>query len=184
MRVLFQLQEANLIDVYFADESGFSLTPNVPYGWQPIGEQLRIDTQRKHVTNIFGLLNPKNQIIFPYATKKGQMINTDFMVQCIEDFMQRCQKPTVIILDNAPWHTSKRFRQKREEWMEKNLFIFYLPKYSPHLNLIETLWRKMKYEWIRPKDYNSKTALKRRIKEIFDNFGTRFSINFSMNVFL
>jgi Mg2+/Co2+ transporter CorB len=33
------------------------------------------------------------------------------------------------------------------------------------------------------KSLNHFTALKRRIKEIFDHFGTQFSINFSMNVF-
>ena len=177
------LRHAELIDVYFGDESGFSLTPYIPYGWQPIGEQVPIETQRKHLMNILGLLDPIDQILFPYHTEKGEMIDTDFMIRSIEDFIPRCQKPTVLILDNAPWHTSDAFKVKREEWMDKDLYIFYLPKYSPHLNLIETLWRKIKYEWLRPGDYHSKTALRRRIKEIFDKFGTEFSINFSMNGF-
>lgn len=172
-----------MIDLYFGDESGFSLTPYLPYGWQPIGEQLAIDTERKHLMNIFGLLDPISSAVFPYHTRKEEMINTDFMIQSIEDFILRCKKPTVLILDNAPWHRSKAFKAKRKEWMEKDLYIFYLPKYSPHLNLIETLWRKIKYEWLRPKDYNSKTALRKRIKYIFQNFGNEFSINFSMNVF-
>jgi transposase len=110
-------------------------------------------------------------------------VDSDFVIQCIDDFVSRCKKPTVIVLDNATFHTSEKFREKRKAWERQDLFVFYLPKYSPHLNLIETLWRKMKYEWIRPKDYRSKTALKRRIKEIFDHFGTQFSINFSMNAF-
>ena len=172
-----------MIDLYFGDESGFSLTPYLPYGWQPIGEQVAIDTERKHLMNIFGLLDPISLTVFPYHTTKGEMINTDFMIRSIEDFIPRCKKPTVLILDNAPWHRSKAFKAKRKEWMDKDLYIFYLPKYSPHLNLIETLWRKMKYEWLRPKDYNSKTALRKRIKYILQNFGNEFSINFSMNVF-
>jgi transposase len=184
MQALFLLRMADLIDIYFADESGFSLTPNIPYGWQPIGKQVAIPTERKKVANIFGLLDPIAGKLITYATKKTANIDTNFMIECIEDFLTRCTKPTVIILDNAPWHTSEEFKNELDEWMEKDLYIFYLPKYSPHLNLIETLWRKVKYEWLRPKDYNSKTALKRRIKEIFNGFGTKFSINFSMNVFV
>jgi transposase len=30
-----------------------------------------------------------------------------------------------------------------EEEEEEEEIIFYLPKYAPHLNLIETLWRKI-----------------------------------------
>lgn len=184
MKSLLLLRKAGMIDLYFGDESGFSLTPYIPYGWQPIGEQIPIDTQRKHIINLFGLLDPIDQVLFPYKTQKGENINTKFMIQSIEDFLPRCSKPTVLILDNAPWHTSEQFKAKREDWMDKDLYIFYLPRYSPHLNLIETLWRKMKYEWIRPKDYNSKTAMSKRIKQICANFGTEFSISFSMNVFL
>lgn len=183
LQSLFLLRKAEVIDLYFGDESGFSLTPYIPYGWQPIGEQVSIETERKHITNIFGLLDPVDQILFPYHTQKGEKINTDFMIRAIEDFLPKCDKPTVLVLDNAPWHKSEQFMLKRDEWMERDLYIFYLPKYSPHLNPIETLWRKMKYEWIRPEDYRSKTAMMNRIKNICSAFGTSFSINFSMNVF-
>ena len=142
-----------------------------------------METERKHLMNIFGLLDPIAHRVFPYHTGKGEMINTDFMIRSIEDFLPRCQKKTVIILDNAPWHRSEAFLAQRKKWMNRGIYIFFLPKYSPHLNLIETLWRKMKYEWLRPKDYHSKTALRKRIKEIFDNYGTQFNINFSMNIF-
>jgi hypothetical protein len=30
------------IDLYYFDESGFSLTPSVPYGWQNIGENVEL----------------------------------------------------------------------------------------------------------------------------------------------
>ncbi|KAA6323078.1 hypothetical protein EZS27_027452, partial [termite gut metagenome] len=31
---------------------------------------------------------------------------------------------------------------------EKEVLIFFLPVYSPELNLIEILWRRIKYQWI------------------------------------
>jgi transposase len=41
----------------------------------------------------------------------------------------------------------------RPVWEKRGLFLFYIPPYSPHLNIVETLWRVMKGKWIRPQDY-------------------------------
>ena len=35
----------------------------------------------------------------------------------------------------------------------KSDFLFFLPSYSPQLNIAETLWRILKGKWIRPQDY-------------------------------
>ena len=183
LKAIHQLQLKGFIDVFFADETGFSLTPNIPYGWQKVGEQLCFTTQRKHIQNTFGLLNVGSKVLHSYSTKPAQMVNTRFICQSIDDFALKISKPTVIILDNAPWHKSNKFMMKIDQWQNQDLYIFHLPRYSPHLNLIETLWRKIKYEWLRPKDFNSKTALKRRLRHIFENFGVLFDINFSMNFY-
>lgn len=111
------------------------------------------------------------------------MINSEFICASIDDFATKSKNVAVIILDNAPWHKSKMFINAITRWNQKDIYIFHLPRYSPHLNLIETLWRIIKYKWLRPKHYNSKTALKKRLKYIFSNFGLEFDINFSMNFF-
>ncbi len=48
-------------------------------------------------------------------------------------------------MDQASIHTSDKMMEKIEEWEKKNLEIFWLPTYSPELNLIEILWRFIKY---------------------------------------
>ena len=177
------LAEHELIDLYFADEAGFNLTPYVPYGWQKVGEQTAIPTKKKQVANVLGLLNPLNKHLITYTAKDKEMINSAFMINRFNDLSEKINKETVIILDNAPWHKSEAFMAKLQQWQQKDLYIFHLPPYCPHLNLIETLWRKIKYEWLRPKDYNSKTALKKRLKEIFITFNDGFNINFSLNIY-
>jgi transposase len=182
------LAEKELVDVYFADEAGFSLTPYVPYGWQKIGEQVGIPTKKKQVANVLGLLNPLNKHLITYTAKDKEMINTEFMIKRLDDLAEKIDKETMIVLDNAPWHKSKKFFGKLSQWQQQGLYIFHLPAYSPHMNLIETLWRKIKYEWLRPKDYNSKTALKKRLKEIFTGFADQsgkepFDVNFSFDQF-
>jgi transposase len=87
----------------------------------------------------------------------------------------------VIVLDNAPWHRSKLVEDKMAQWQAKGVYLFFLPPYCPHLNLIETLWRKIKHEWLRPQDFENKEALHMRINHILEKYGgSEFSINFSI----
>ena len=165
----------------FGDETGFSLEPNIPYGWLPVGKQTRISSEHKRVGNVFVLLSIKGQGIMHWYDKN---INSKFIVQCLDDLATKIDKPTVVVLDNAPWHKSKMVFSKISEWKEKNLFIFFLPTYSPQLNLIEILWRKIKYEWLEPNHYSSPSILKHAILNIFRNYGSLFQINFSKNFLL
>ena len=82
-------------------------------------------------------------------------------------------------MDNAPIHKSKMFMKNIEKWRTENdLFLFFLPTYSPELNLIEILWRKIKYEWLEFKAYLAFDKLNINLKEILDNVGNKFNINF------
>ena len=74
--------------------------------------------------------------------------------------------------------------EKLAEWEEKGFYIFFLPTYSPHLNKIEILWRKMKYKWLKPQDYLSFESLTKAIKEILSSLGTEYKINFQDRVFI
>ena len=75
------------------------------------------------------------------------------MVNVLDKFVESLTKPTVIVLDNASIHTSAEFKEKMQEWEKKDLFIFYLPPYSPHLNICERVWKELKARWIRVQDY-------------------------------
>lgn len=175
---MLSLESIGWIDLFFGDETGFSLEPNIPYGWLPIGKQTSIPSEHKHVGNVFGLLSIKGNG-YMHWTKKN--INSQFIIQRLDQLANSITKATVIVLDNAPWHTSKAVQCKIREWKDKNLYLFYLPPYSPHLNLIETFWRKIKYEWLHPKDYNLPLSLKNAVLDIFNNYGKMFQINFSKN---
>ncbi len=54
----------------------------------------------------------------------------------------------MIVADRSSIHTSNIIIDKIEEWKERGITIFELPSYSPELNLIEILWRFIKYHWI------------------------------------
>lgn len=169
LKALWSLQKANHIDLFFSDESGFQLVPNLPYGWQAKGQYVRMLPRKGKNLSIFGLLSTDNRLIC-YPTESTT--NADFIIQCLDDFLTKINKPTVVIMDNAPIHKAKILLNKRKEWEAKNLFIFFLPKYCPHLNRIEILWRKIKYEWIKPKDYKSWGTFTKAVKYILASFGS------------
>ncbi len=62
--------------------------------------------------------------------------------------------------------------------MNQGLTLLYLPPYSPQLNIIEILWRFMKYIWIDYKAYLSFENYEEYIKMIFAKYGEDFLINF------
>jgi transposase len=68
--------------------------------------------------------------------------------------------------------------EKLEEWSQKNLRIFWLPTYSPKQNLIEILWKFIKYKWIEIDAYSGWTSLLNYLKKVLNNFGKEYVINF------
>lgn len=168
------LEKQDYIDLFYGDESGFSLTPVTAYAWQYKGEQLQILPQKSKRVNVFGLMSKGKKLI---SFLKEGTIKASFVVSCIEEWMKTLHKPTVLVLDNAPVHQAD-LQAKIEEWQQRDLFIFFLPAYSPHLNKIEHLWRKVKYEWLKPEAYSSLATLKAAIELIFSNFGEQYSIKF------
>jgi len=178
LKQLLDLEAHQAIDLLFTDECGFNLTPCIPYGWILEGEQKSIRSTKGLAANTFGLLS-RNGKLKVYTTQGT--IDSDFVIECINEVVQDLNKPTVLVMDNAPWHTSKKMRQMQKQWEQKDLYIFFLPTYSPHLNLIETLWRKIKYEWLRPKDYLSAQNLRNALVNIIKKYDDEFCINFSKN---
>ncbi|MGI8504809.1 MAG: transposase, partial [Hassallia sp.] len=67
---------------------------------------------------------------------------------------------------------------KIEEWKERGITIFALPSYSPELNLIEILWRFIKYQWIEIDADSSWNNFVESLENILREFGKNYVINF------
>ncbi len=93
--------------------------------------------------------------------------------------VQRLEKETWIVLDNAPSHRSQEFEEKIEEWEKRGLKIYFLPTYCPSLNKIEMLWKKIKYEWLSSEAYSSPKNLKQELDSILSQIGSKYLITFS-----
>ena len=173
---LEQLSEQGLIDLFYGDESHVCSQGYVPYGWQFPDEDIYIPVEKGYKINIWGLISRFNQ---HHWTTTEQNINASFVFEQLENLSFQIQKQTVVMLDNATIHKAKIIQQQLKFWAKRGLYIYYLPPYSPHLNIAETLWRKIKKEQIDPFDYLNKDSLFYAVNRCLAQLGNSWKINFS-----
>lgn len=164
------------MDLFYADESQVSPEGYVPYGWQFVDEQVCIQAAKGKGLNCFALISRDNRMV--YATSEAT-ITADFIVEQLENFSRSLVKPTVVVLDNARVHTAAKVNKELENWQQRGLFLFYLPAYSPHLNIAERLWKELKARWLKPQDYLTTDNLFRAVNNALDAVGNKLFINFS-----
>jgi transposase len=146
-----ELEEMNTeekIDLFYGDESYVCSKGYVPYGWQFPDEDVCILSEKAYKLNIFGFINRQCKWLATKGNKDAQ-----FIVEYLEQFSFQIDKKTFIVPDNTRIHKSKAVRERIPCRQKRGLFIFYLPPCSPHLNIAETLWKKLKKEWLNPEDY-------------------------------
>lgn len=165
----------NEIELNYFDATGFSLIPYSPYAWQPIGENLKINSSRSPRINVLGFMNLKCDLTS--YTINGK-VDSEVVISCFEEFLANITKETWVVLDNASIHTSAKFKAKRIEWEAKGLHLLYLPPRAPELNKIEILWKFMKYYWLSFKAYTNFESLKNYLNDLLINIGTKYQINF------
>jgi transposase len=81
-------------------------------------------------------------------------------------------------LDNAPAHRGDEFEEELEELAKMGVFVMFLTSYSPELNLIELLWKKIKYEWLPPDIYESFQTMSEGFFEVLQGIGSKYRITF------
>ena len=150
--------------------------PCVPYAWQAKGETIELPSARSRRLNVLGFMNRACEVHM--AVFEGS-IDTSVVVYCLDELMKYRRKEVVVVMDNSPLHTSINFDEKTKEWLEKGLVVVPIARYSPELNIIEILWKKIKYEWMPFSAYESFQSLKESLFEILANVGGQYTIQFS-----
>ena len=167
---------AGLTDLYYGDESHICTEGYVPYGWQFRGEDVHIPSERGLRLNIFGMIDRNNRYE-GFSTTEN--MTADKIADFLDRLSMRVRKNTFVVLDNASVHRCKLMKELRPVWEKRGLFLFFLPPYSPHLNIAETLWRILKGKWLRPVDYFSTDSLLYATNRALAALGSELNINFA-----
>lgn len=169
-----ELSEQGAIDVFYGDESGVSLLPTVPYGWQFRDEVVELPSARGGRVNCFALISRCNRCFWRMTE---ETVTGVWIAEQIDAFAQEISRLTVLVLDNASVHI-KAVKERLPVWEEQGLFVFFLPAYSPHLNIAEILWKKLKYEWLPVEAYKDKKTLHSTVSHLLGEVGRSLKIAF------
>jgi transposase len=156
---------AGEIDLFYADESGFSLWMPVTYSYYFQGRQKRQEQtpSKGRRVSILGLFHPL--LGFIYGLVLGSFNSKRYIKMMDEQAQQAHQVLThtgrirVIVQDNGPIYTSKAVQQKWPEWQEKGLYMFFLAKYCSEMNPIEGEWHQIKTHELRGRMFENELDL-------------------------
>ena len=164
----------------YGDESRVSLLPCVPYGWQFADEQVTMPSEKGGGVNCFALLSRHNdcQEQQCHAHFTGGKVTAAWISERLDALSLSLPRLTVVVLDNATVHR-RAVKERGHIWQERGLFVWFLPTYSPHLNIAEMLWRRLKYEWLRPEDYADEDTLRLAVWAALKAVGNSLKINFA-----
>jgi transposase len=106
-------------------------------------------------------------------------LHTGGVIACFAAFCQTMTKKTVVVVDKASIHTREEVAERLPSWKQHGLLVKYLPPYSPALNLIEILWRRIKYAWLPVSAYTCFNALSEALADILRQVGSEYQITFA-----
>ena len=174
---LHRLEAAGRRHVFYGDESGFCLQPAVPYLWQRKGQTVGLPAQaHSRRLNVLGFLSQGGRL---HSFPTQETLTAHHLIESIEAVLPTLTRPTVIVLDNASVHRAKAVKEKQPEWERRGLRLLFLPPYCPHLNKIETLWRRIKYQWLAPDAFTDFATLCRSVTDILAQVGTKYCISYA-----
>ncbi len=168
--------QAGQCELLYFDETGFSPNPPVQYGWTRVGQTrwAQAGSHQQRV-NVLGALRHDHQLI--WHARQQRTVRQDVIAFLDRIATQPHSVPRILVLDNAPLHKGAPMEEKRLQWEQQGLYLYYLPAYSPELNRIEILWKQAKHFW-RKFIYLAKDSLLKEVRSIMENYGKAFTINF------
>ncbi|MDR2691066.1 MAG: transposase [Dysgonamonadaceae bacterium] len=166
------------INLFHGDESHVRTEGYLPYGRQFRGENVHIASERAKRLNIFGMINRDNHFE-GFCTREST--DARKVVGFPERFSFGTGKKTFAVLDNAVVHRNAKIRQMRPVREKRGLFLFYILPCSPHLNIVETLWRVMKGKWLGPQDHTGADTLLYATNRALAAIGKKVKFNCAHN---
>jgi transposase len=146
-----------LLQVWFWDESGFSLRVIRRKNWGHIGQRKKIPGQRRRGRiNVMGAIRESDRKRVCFFIKKG---NADIFLEQLQQFNELIKQEwvnkgnraidfsshgprVILILDNASFHKRQDILSRVSQEMT-NFRLDFLPAYSPDYNIIELVWHSL-----------------------------------------
>jgi DDE superfamily endonuclease len=173
----------NLIELHYLDESGFAPTLPQGYTWAREGVRAIVpyEAPQGRRVNVIGSLapygaNPRLEYASRTSSFKGQDVLEFIWRQIggmstpvgeVPEGFERAAR-CVVVLDNYSPHHGKEIKEHLGALEGAGIELFYLPPYSPELNLIEPMWRHIKHEDMPVRSHSTADELKAAVDTALD----------------
>ncbi len=101
---------------------------------------------------------------FSWATTQNTM-DSDMFIGLFELAKPDFSTTTFVVMDNYSVHHSKKVKTKAKEWAKDKIFLYYLPSYSPELNVIEGKFKNLKHHHIHKRHFTNRDDLESAINQ-------------------
>jgi hypothetical protein len=171
------------LDLHFLDESGFAPTLPTTSTWARLKARARVPyeaPQRRRV-NVLGAWAPLGATPrFAYVSRTTKLDSAAFLafvwravggmttpVGEVPAGFRRARR-CVVVLDNYSVHRSRAVQDALPGLAAAGIELFYLPPYSPELNLIEGRWRHVKHEEMPRRSHTTAAELQAAVDHALD----------------
>ena len=110
---------------------------------------IKVSGKRYGRQSVMAILNSQHKLVEPMVYEGTA--NSDVVCGYFKYILPKLKPNSVIIMDNASYHKSKRLK---ELFKKHNCHLVFLSAYSPDLNPIENMWGTIKQELRNYCDYS------------------------------
>lgn len=160
----------------YLDECGFSPTQPVSYCWTLTGHRKRVyyENPEGRRVNVLAALTYAPSPSLSWISLP-RMLKSDDLIAFLSS-LELAGSLTVVVLDNASMHRSKLVKTARRELIKHGIVLYFLPPYSPELNLIEPAFGVIKHHDMPERSYTSVDDLSQAVDDAFNRANQRISI--------
>lgn len=127
--------------IFFADEAGCRTDHHSGTTWAPTGQTpIVAATGNRESIGIASAVSLRGAMHWMVFTG---MMDSELFIEYLDRLLHDIRGKIFLILDRAPYHTSKATR----EWVATRacrIELFFLPSYSPDINADEWVWKNVK----------------------------------------
>lgn len=161
----------------YLDECGFSPSLPVSYSWTLRGERKLVPYE-----NPQGRRANAISVYLPFSRQAGngqsgvqpelwwdvvpRTLRAEDVLLILEA-IPRGKGALVVVLDNGSIHISHVIKEARSRLRQRGIHLYYLPPYSPELNLIEPFLGVVKYTEMPERSYSTMPSLLEAIGQAF-----------------
>ena len=169
LQLLKAQAQAGDIALLFADESEALTHPYLARAWAKRGADLRVEAPgQAHKVAMIGALDFVSRDLIVHTSRSKRSSDVTALLERLDRMYGpkpgEARPPAVIVLDNAPVHTSKATLAalaQRSHWLNPE----WLAKYAPELNDIERSWQTLKAQRLAHKTFRDPDHLETTIHE-------------------